>query len=523
MNSYAAYIQKIIILICCLFIICTELQSQNLTGPVGIGTNTPRELLHIKDGSMMIEGSNQYINFITKSPHTTGLKFLNDEGGISGAWLYSSQDETINLSRDGQALGLVYDFRNNFALLGRTNQIGENEKFGVRINTPKPDFGGMNVETSGHKGSKPYYGYAVDGEQKAIHYYDGASKSWKLRLREDIMVVTSEGSVGIGTNSPKAKLHIHGSNSNLATSEGLLTLGGTNNRIAFGVSSSDHGQIYSKSNTGMLVLGGKTNDVLFIDGANKRVGINVIDPFSNNTFEIASEDIFAANVTNSRSGINTKVAARFTATSDGDGTKYGIQAFAHASDSQTREVYGGKLEGIGGQSSGSVYGVYAEAIGTGTGDKYGVFTRAETSDPSTNTKSWALYSSGNSYFSNEVLIGTKNGAIGYIMSVDGKIMCEDLKMQNSISWPDYVFDKDYNLKSLEEVEAFVKENGHLPNVPSAQEIEDNGGYEQGAMNQILLEKVEELTLYLIDQKKVQEKLTKKIIALEAKLQNQSKK
>ncbi|MCB0778026.1 MAG: hypothetical protein KDB87_14355, partial [Flavobacteriales bacterium] len=59
---------------------------------------------------------------------------------------------------------------------------------------------------------------------------------------------------------------------------------------------------------------------------------------------------------------------------------------------------------------------------------------------------------------------------------------------------------DYDLMTLEEVEAYIKKNGHLPNVPSAREVEENG-LGLGEMNKILLEKVEELTLHLIEQQK----------------------
>jgi hypothetical protein len=62
--------------------------------------------------------------------------------------------------------------------------------------------------------------------------------------------------------------------------------------------------------------------------------------------------------------------------------------------------------------------------------------------------------------------------------------------------PDFVFESDYQLMSLEEVEAFIEENGHLPGVPSAEETEENG-INVSEMNMMLLQKVEELTLYIL--------------------------
>lgn len=68
------------------------------------------------------------------------------------------------------------------------------------------------------------------------------------------------------------------------------------------------------------------------------------------------------------------------------------------------------------------------------------------------------------------------------------------------AWPDYVFEKGYDLMSLEEIEAFIQKEGHLPNVPSAEQVEKEG-QDLGEMNKILLQKVEELTLHLIEQQK----------------------
>ena len=71
-------------------------------------------------------------------------------------------------------------------------------------------------------------------------------------------------------------------------------------------------------------------------------------------------------------------------------------------------------------------------------------------------------------------------------------------------WPDYVFGEEYKLMSLGETEQYIKENGHLPGVPSAQEVEDEG-LSLGEMNARLMQKVEELTLHVIElQKQIDE-------------------
>jgi len=77
-------------------------------------------------------------------------------------------------------------------------------------------------------------------------------------------------------------------------------------------------------------------------------------------------------------------------------------------------------------------------------------------------------------------------------------------LSGSPCWPDYVFSKEYNLMPLKELEQFVNKNQHLPNVPSASEVETNG-IDLGEMNAILLKKMEEMTLYILDlQKQINE-------------------
>jgi subtilisin-like proprotein convertase family protein len=114
----------------------------------------------------------------------------------------------------------------------------------------------------------------------------------------------------------------------------------------------------------------------------------------------------------------------------------------------------------------------------------------------------------------QVAIGGSDMALGYTLSVNGKIATEEVLVDLASDWPDYVFHDDYILKSLEEVETHIAEHGHLPNVPSAQEVEDNG-LVLGEMNRVLMEKIEELTLYLIASEKKNQELEKRITALES--------
>jgi hypothetical protein len=97
-------------------------------------------------------------------------------------------------------------------------------------------------------------------------------------------------------------------------------------------------------------------------------------------------------------------------------------------------------------------------------------------------------------------IWTTTPATGYALSVNGKIICEELKVQLSGSWPDYVFSDNYSLMSLAGVESFIRSYHHLPGIPNALQIEKDG-ISVGEMQKKMMEKIEELTLYIIQQQK----------------------
>lgn len=118
----------------------------------------------------------------------------------------------------------------------------------------------------------------------------------------------------------------------------------------------------------------------------------------------------------------------------------------------------------------------------------------------------ALYLNGPN---NNVGIGTSTPNASYKLQVIGTASADTLvtarlKINNwSLTAPDYVFGKDYHLRSLDSVEAFIKTNNHLPEVPSASAMKEDG-VDLAGMNMTLLKKVEELTLYTIELNKAVE-------------------
>ena len=155
----------------------------------------------------------------------------------------------------------------------------------------------------------------------------------------------------------------------------------------------------------------------------------------------------------------------------------------------------------------TTYGAFVNATNSGSGNSVGF--RAITYEPG----DLAFWGQGDSYFTGDVRIGQNVDPDGlYKLIVDGKILSEEVRVQNSLDWPDYVFNNDYDLMSLQEVEDYINTHHHLPNIPPAAEVEREGII-LGEMQVRLMEKIEELTLHMIAQDKKIEALTNQIKAM----------
>ncbi len=134
----------------------------------------------------------------------------------------------------------------------------------------------------------------------------------------------------------------------------------------------------------------------------------------------------------------------------------------------------------------------------------------------TNAENSVLRGNGNTFLNaltGNVSIGTTDAqgyklAVSGNVAIDGNLKAKEVEVKLDV-WADYVFKEGYILRPLSEVETFIKENKHLPGIPSEEEVQKEG-INVGEMNTLLLEKIEELTLYMIDLKKENEEIKSQI-------------
>ncbi len=120
---------------------------------------------------------------------------------------------------------------------------------------------------------------------------------------------------------------------------------------------------------------------------------------------------------------------------------------------------------------------------------------------------------GNNVFLSDsaVMVGIGTDSPDNALDVCGVVRAEEVIVESD--WADFVFEDDYLLPQLKDVEQFIDDNGHLPDIPSAKDVKANG-VSVGEMNAKLLQKVEELTLYVIEQQKEIDELKRQISELE---------
>ena len=300
--------------------------------------------------------------------------------------------------------------------------------------------------------------------------------------REDFgytWVVESGGNVGIGNSNPYYKLDVNGR----INANGMVLGDGNGTRLQ------------GPGGMGLRAAGSGDNHVTISSSGN--VGIGTTSPIAR----------LHVNAPASQNGLYIEQSDSWIGHLTGKNYFRGNTIFAETNSDD-------KI-GIGTASP------IAKVHITGPASQSGLYVQ--------HTESWIGHVSGQNYFRGNTIFAetNENDKVGIgtaspdaKLTVKGDIHTQEVivDLEGAVA-PDFVFEEDYDLKSLEETDEYIQANKHLPEIPSALEMEENG-LELKAMNLKLLQKVEELTLHLIEQNKINKAQEDRIADLERKLESE---
>lgn len=430
-------------------------------GKVGIGRTNPDAKLHVKKNAntLALEGSDHsYMEWFPR-----GLN-----SGRKGWMGYGQQNnETITLRNEFQ--------NGNIVLMTSLGNIGVNTLEPMAALHVQRNAETMLLEGQGHT-FLGLYPYGISsGRQGWMGYGENGSTNLTLANETDgAVILRSNGGVGVGTNDPAMELHVKGN-------AGVLGLEGDNHvYMEFYPRLASNGRMgwvgYGDFGVKDLSLANEFDGGAILLRSDAGVGIGTTEPE-------AELDVNGLTLTN-------ELAAEFVYVDGAIGIN---QLEPRAPLHIDKNGMGLVLEGHG------------SAL-------MGFYHRGYPADGSAVRSGWVGYGSGTGHgmsINNEILYGHillrpgDRGKVGinttspeYMLDVCGTIRGKEVIVE--ADWCDYVFEEDYDLMSINELEAYLKANKHLPNIPPASEIETNG-LQVSAVNQKMMEKIEELTLYIIQQ------------------------
>ena len=465
----------------------TNSGDNHTTGKLGIGTSAPAKDIHISRST----GTAGIDIFNT---NTTGRSSVLIGEGNSGRYIYMGYQNSSHVSGYGAlkpASGLIVTGApNGMSLISTNNQISfttgglEESHERLRI-TPSGNIGigtssptqKLQIDGSGEQviglwsadeRSRIHFRKTNTTQDGSIIYHtngrfgfhlDGSNAGgWETN---EFMSILNNGNIGIGTTNPDTKLHIEGTTSTYSR----IANSGGDTKLTFGAVTGRN-IIYSHTYTGAaqtlkLQVNNENN---FVINTNGNIGIGTTNP-------VKKLDV------NGDAKVGNLSARHYLKISSLQWPEIRLQS--PSSDEKIR---------IGmAHANSSNYGVEE-------GDFY-IYTQT------TNEMPLVVQKNGNLRFNlhgGNVGIGTTSTG-SHKLAVEGSIGAREIKVE-ATGWSDFVFENDYDLRPLEEVEAYISENKHLPEIPGEAEVMENG-INLGEMNAKLLQKIEELTLYMIDMNK----------------------
>jgi hypothetical protein len=445
-----------------------------LTDKVSIGTSFPTENLTIG-------------TTISSTDLTFGLRAINaNSASTRSIFTQGANTGALTLSVDQGQNGTAGAFALNVGPSANALYVGSSGKVGIGTTTPLQSLqvnGNVSASAAANatnayfmfqRSSDGYTGARIGNAYEFSNYkgalvFETNNGNGPSSLTE-AMRINSLGYVGIGTINPIAKGHITGNPSlNTASTTDILVLERPfNPGVAFGRMAS--------------------------------IALGSADALSNGSGRID----FNVNPSNSSLGPNPSSIPALT-------TVMSILGNGNVGISTTDPSFGGSLN--------SKFSIAQTDASTGltVGNTSGVPRFALNGF---NDGSWTMYdyaagswTQGITQKQGNVGIGT-NDSKGYKLAVNGSVIATSVTVKLYSNWPDFVFEEKYQLRPITEIDAYIKQNRHLPDVPTAAEVEKNG-VNLGGISSLLLKKIEELTLYLIDKDKQLKEQQDKIAALEA--------
>ncbi len=433
-------------------------------GDIGIGVSMPLSHVHIAGSTDQILTLHKTVSGSSK----VGIDLLRGNEFSATDW---------RIINDGGKLNF-FDGTDNFQSAGDLNMtITQSGNLGLGTNAPA-----SHLHVSGTTDQILTMHRTTAGSGMAgidmLRSSEFSGTDWrivndggKLRFYDNIdnfdtdgdlnMTITSSGNVGIGIDGPNAPLHVVGTELVNETGDGYFQVGSpTGTHLRF-----DNNEILARNgdNQSTLFLQYWSGNLALVNDDAGRVGIGTSNP-------LAKVHITDGTDVNLTGGGELVLGATNTINLAMDGNE--IQA----------------------RNNGAASALYLQA---GAGDVLMVANEL-----------------------GQVGIGITSSAnmpaSTYLLAVDGSIIAEEVRVELSGNWPDYVFTDNYTLTPLEQLEKQIQSLGHLPGIPSASVLEDEG-IDLGGMNRALLEKIEELTLYMIDLNKEVKELRRKNAALEARM------